>query len=70
MAVLYYVGLNYEVIILIKRKGKSYKYEGMAYSLLTYNVAGFEVSINELKEMHEDLLSKIIDEQIELNDDQ
>lgn len=65
-----YVGINFEVIILIKRKGENCKYEGMAYSLLTYNIARFEVSLNELKEMHKDLLSQIIDEQFELEDDQ
>lgn len=65
-----YVGISYEVIILIKRKRENCNYEGMAYSLLTYNIATFEVNINELKEMHKDLLFNIIDEQYKLYDDQ
>ncbi|AGX43909.1 hypothetical protein [Clostridium saccharobutylicum] len=65
-----YVGINFEVIILIKKKADNFKYEGMAYSLLTYNVAVFEVNLKELKEMYKDLLYQIIDEQFELEDDQ
>ena len=65
-----YVGINFEVIILIKEKTENFKYEGMAYSLLTYNIARFEVTLNELKEMHKNLLSQIIEEQFELEDDQ
>jgi|UPI00040E71E0 hypothetical protein len=65
-----YVGINFEVIILIKKKTDNFKYEGMVYSLLTYNVAVFEVNLKELKEMYKDLLYQIIDEQFELEDDQ
>ena len=65
-----YVGINFEVIILIKKKADNFKHEGMAYSLLTYNVAVFEVNLKELKEMYKDLLSQIIEEQFELEDDQ
>lgn len=65
-----YLGENQEVIIIIKRIGGNSNYKGIAYSLLTYNIASFKVNKNELRQMHRDLLSKIIDEQYEFEDEQ
>lgn len=61
-----YVGRNHEVVILINREEQNSKCKGIAYSLLTHNVASFETSIHGLKKMYKDLLSKIIDEQYKL----
>lgn len=65
-----YVGKNQEVVVLINKQGQNREYKGIAYSILTCNVARFEMNINELKEMHNDFLSKIMEEQYKLEDDE
>lgn len=67
---LIYVAKNAEVIILINRKWKSSVYNGVAYSLLTHNLARFDTNAHDLKKMYKDLLSVIIEEQYKLEDEQ
>ena len=51
-------------------KWKSSVYNGVAYSLLTHNLARFDTNAHDLKKMYKDLLSVIIEEQYKLEDEQ